>query len=171
MTDVKTEWASLEEHEDAMRNAIERRAYGLYELDGFTAGHDQEHWFQAERQLTNQDIQFSIVNDFLTARLSIGSCSAATLLISVSAHSILIFGLRGDAGEHCDGVDRECLRILSLPVEVDAAGVTVEFCDTDLALRLPLAVGDSTLQPFGRFAPNHTLHAGQDEIGWRMESE
>jgi hypothetical protein len=59
-------------------------------------------------------------------------------------HSILIFGLGDDAGEHCDGVDRECLRILSLPVEVDAAGVTVEFCDTDLALRLPLAVGDST---------------------------
>jgi len=144
MTDVKTEWASVEEHDNAMRNAIERRAYRLYELDGFTAGHDQEHWFQAERQLTSQDIEFSIGNDFLTARLSLENCSASTLLISVSVHSILIFGLRDDAGEHCDGVDRECLRILSLPVEVDAAGVTVEFCDTDLALRLPLAVGDST---------------------------
>ena len=144
MTDVKTEWASLEEHDDAMRNAIERRAYGLYELDSFTAGRDEEHWFQAERQLTNQDAEFSIGNDFLAARLLIGSCSASTLLISVSAHSILIFGLRDDAGEHCGGVDRECLRILSLPVEVDAAGMTVEFCDTNLALRLPLAVGDST---------------------------
>ena len=143
MTDVKTEWASVEEHDNAMRNAIERRAYRLYELDGFTAGHDQEHWFQAERQLTSQDIEFSIGNDFLTARLSIGSCSSA-LLISVSAHSILIFGLRDDAREDCDGLDRECLRILSLPVEVDAAGITVEFCDTGLALRLPLAVGDST---------------------------
>src|SRR5580704_7385091 len=35
MTDVKTEWASVEEHDNAMRNAIERRAYRLYEL-GFT---------------------------------------------------------------------------------------------------------------------------------------
>jgi hypothetical protein len=143
MTDVKTEWASLEEHDDAMRNAIERSAYRLYELDGLTAGRDQEHWFQAERQLTSQGIEFSIENDFLTARLSIGSFSS-TLLISASAHSILIFGLRDDASEDPDGVDRECLRILSLPVGVDAAGVTVEFCDTDLALRLPLAVGDST---------------------------
>ena len=143
MIDVKTEWATLEEHDDAMRNAIERRAYGLYELDSFPAGRDQEHWFQAERQLTSQDIEFSIGNDFLTARLSIGSCSS-TLLISVSVHSILIFGVRDGTSEDCDGVDRECLRILSLPVEVDAAGVTVEFCDTDLALRLPLAVRDST---------------------------
>ena len=59
MIDVKTERATLEEHDDAMRNAIERRAYGLYEFDSFTAGRDQEHWFQAERQLTNQDIEFS----------------------------------------------------------------------------------------------------------------
>ena len=35
MTDVKTEWVSQEEHGDAMRNALERRAYELYELDGF----------------------------------------------------------------------------------------------------------------------------------------
>ena len=42
MTDVKTEWASVEEHDNAMRNAIELRAHRLYELDGFTAGHDQE---------------------------------------------------------------------------------------------------------------------------------
>lgn len=143
MTDVKTEWASLEEHDDAMRHAIERRAYRLYELDGFTAGHDQEHWFQAERQITSQDIEISIGNDFLTARLSIGRCSASTLLISVSVHSILIFGIRDDTNEDFDSVDRECLRILLLPVEVDAAGVTAEFCDTDLALRLPLAVGES----------------------------
>ena len=144
MNDAKTEWASLEEHDDAMRNAIERRAYELYEIDGFSDGHDQEHWLHAERQLTSQDIELSIENDFLTARLSIAACSASTLLISVSVHSILIFRLRDVAVEHCDGVDRECLRIISLPVEVDAARVTFEFCDTDLVLRLPLVVGDST---------------------------
>ena len=143
MTDVKTEWASLEQHDDAMRNAIERRAYELYQLDGFVDRHDQEHWFCAERQLTRQDIELSIENDFLTAPLSTGNCSASTLVISVSVHSILIFGLKDDADEDRDGIDRECLRILSLPVEVDAARVTFEFCDTDLSLRLPLAVGDS----------------------------
>ena len=145
MTDVKTEWASLEEHDDAMRNAIERRAYELYELDGFADGHDQEHWFRAERQLASEDIELSIENDFLTARLTLGDCSAPILLISVSVYSILIFGLKDVAGEDRDGVDRECLRILLLPVEVDATRVTFEFCDAALALRLPLAVGDSTL--------------------------
>ena len=144
MTDVKTEWASLEEHDEAMRNAIERRAYELYELDGFVDGHDQEHWFRAERQLASEDIELSIENDFLTARLPLGNCSASTLLISFSVHSILMFSLKDDANEDRDGIDRECLRILSLPVEVDAARVTFEFCDTDLSLRLPLAVGDST---------------------------
>jgi hypothetical protein len=144
MTDVKTEWASLEEHDDAMRNVIERRAYELYELDGFVDGHDREHWFRAKRQLTSQDIELSIENDFLTARVSTGNCSASTLLISVSVRSILIFSLKDDANEGWDGIDRECFRILSLPVEIDAARVTFEFCDPDLSLRFPLAVGDST---------------------------
>ncbi len=72
MTDVKTEWASLEEHDDAMRNAIERRAYRLYELDEASPPDaTRTTGFQAERQLTSLDIELSIGNDFLTAPRSV----------------------------------------------------------------------------------------------------
>ncbi len=57
MTEVKTELASVEEHDNAVRKAIERMAYTLYQLDGFKDGHDQE---RAERELTIQGVPFSI---------------------------------------------------------------------------------------------------------------
>ena len=141
MTEVKTESASLEEHADVVRKAIERRAYTLFELDGFKDGHDQEHWFRAERELTIQDVSFSIENDAVTVRLALEDYPASTLVVSVSARSVLIFSLEDDASSDCEGVDREFLRIISLSVEVDTARVTCELDDRNLALRLPLVAG------------------------------
>jgi Protein of unknown function (DUF2934) len=39
---IKTEFASVEENDGSIRKAIERRAYELYERDGFKEGSDQE---------------------------------------------------------------------------------------------------------------------------------
>jgi hypothetical protein len=138
MTEVKTELASREEHDNAMWKAIERRAYTLYESGGLIDGHDQEHWFRAERDLPIQDVPFSIENDAVTVRLAIEDFPASPLVISVSARSVLIFSLKDDAGEDYEGFNRDLLRVLSLPVEVDSARVTCELDDRDLALRLPL---------------------------------
>jgi hypothetical protein len=60
MTEVQTESANLEEHDNAVRKAIERRAHALYAFGGFEDGHDREHWGQAERELMIQDVPFSI---------------------------------------------------------------------------------------------------------------
>jgi hypothetical protein len=145
MTEVKTELAGPEEHDNAVRKAIERRAYTLYELDGFNDGRDKEHWLQAERELAIQEVPPSLENRAVTVRLAIESLPASSLIISVSARSVLIFGLKDDASADCEGFSRDLLRVLSLPVEVDAARVTCELDDGDLALRLPLATGDPTV--------------------------
>ena len=61
---------------------------------------------------------------------------------------MLIFSLRNDASNDCEGkevINRECLRIISLPVEIDVAQITSELNDNDLALRLPLAAGALTV--------------------------
>jgi hypothetical protein len=134
----------LEEHDDAVRKTIERRAYTLYERDGFADGHDHEHWFEADRELMIQDVPLSIDNDAVTVRLAIEGFPASTLLISNSARSVLIFSLKDDASSDVEGIDREHLRTISLSVEIDAARVTCELEDTDLALRLPLVVGAPT---------------------------
>ncbi len=65
---VKTELASVEENDDSIRKAIERKAYELYERDGFRDGSDQDHWFRAEKELTIQDATCSIENDKLAVR-------------------------------------------------------------------------------------------------------
>jgi hypothetical protein len=148
MTTVKTELATLRQHDNAVRNAIERRAYTFFESDDFKDGHDQEHWFRAERELTFQDIPFAIGDVALSLRLALEDFPASTLIISISGRSVLIFSLKNDASNDCEGneaIDRECLRIISLPVEIDAAQVTSELNDNDLALRLPLVAGALTV--------------------------
>lgn len=134
--------ASLEEHDDAVRKTIERRTYALCERDGFTDGHDQGHWFRAERELTIRDVRFSIENDAVTVRLAIEDFPASTLVISISAGSLLIFSFKDDASNGCEGID--LLRVISLPVEVDSTRVTCELGDRDLALRLPLVADAPT---------------------------
>jgi hypothetical protein len=144
MTTVKTELATLRQHDNAARSAIERRAYTFYEVDGFKNGHDQEHWFRAEQELTTQDIPFAIGEVAVSLHIALEDFPASTLMISISARSVLIFSLTNDASGDCEGneqVNRECLRIIALPVEIDAAQVTSELNDNDLALTLPLAAG------------------------------
>ena len=141
MSEVKTELASLEEHHNALHKAIERRAYTLYDLDGCKDGNDQEHWFRAERGLTVQDIPFSIESDAASVRLAIDMFPLATLVLSISPRSILIFSLSDDASNDCEHVNRDLVRVISLPLEVDSARVTCELDDRDLTLRLPLANG------------------------------
>ena len=114
MTERKTELASVEEHDNSVRKAIERRAFTLYELDGLKDGHDLEHWFRAERELTIQDVPFSIENDAVTVRLALEDFPASTLVISISARSVLIFSLDDDANGDRGGMNRELLRLISL---------------------------------------------------------
>ena len=147
---VKTELVSVEENDDSIRKAIERRAYALYELDGFKDGSDQEHWFRAERELTIQDAACSIEDDEVTIRISMEAFPASTVLISISACSALIFGLEEDSSNGPGVIDSDFLRVVSLPVEVDATHVTCAFDGGDLVLTVPAAL-DPT---------DHLLQAG-----------
>ena len=90
---VKTEFESVEENDGSIRQAIEQRAYKLYELDGFKDGSDQYHWFRAEKELTIQDPICSIEDGKLTVRLPMEGFSAASVLVSISVSSALILKL------------------------------------------------------------------------------
>ena len=131
---VKTEFASVEENDGLIRKAIERRAYELYELDGFKDGSDQEHWLRAEKELTIQDVTCSLENDLVTFRLPMEGFSASTVLVSISARSVLILSLEDS---NPGRPDSDFLRVVSLPVDVDATRVTCELDGGDLVLKLP----------------------------------
>ena len=133
---VKTEFASVEENDGSIRKAIERRAYALYERDGSKDGSDLEHWFQAEQELTIQDATCSIEDDELTIRLPMEGFPASTVLISISARSALILSLEDEPSNGSGGIDSDFLRVVSLPVAVDATRVTCELDGGDLVLKL-----------------------------------
>jgi HSP20 family molecular chaperone IbpA len=133
---VKTEFASVEENDGSIRKAIERRAYELYERDGSKDGSDQEHWFQAENELTIRDATCSIQNDEVTVRITLEGFSGSTVLVSISARSALILSLEDEPSNGSGGIDSDFLRVVSLPVAVDATRVTCELDGGDLVLKL-----------------------------------
>ena len=139
---VKTEFASVEKNEDSIRKAIERRAYALYQCDGFKDGSDQEHWFRAEKELTIQEPICSIEGEEVTVRLFLEGFSAATILVSISACSALILSLEDESRP--GGIDSDFLRVVSLPVEVDPTGVACELDGGDVVLTLPSGRGVSS---------------------------
>ena len=150
MTEIKTELASVEENDNAARKAIEQRAYTLYELDGFKNGHDQEHWFRAERELSVPDLPLSAEKDAVTVRITMEQFSGSPLVISVSHRSLLILRITEDeSGNAVEGAHRDILRFVSLPVEIDPAQVTCELDAGDVALRLPF------VNPSRELAPMH----------------
>ena len=134
---VKTEFASVEENDGEIRKAIERRAYELYERDGSKDGSDQEHWFRAEKELTIQEVTCSIENDEVTVWLPLEGFSASTVLVSISARSAVILSLEDEPGDGPGRPDSDFLRVVSLPVAVDATRVTCEVEGGDLVLKLP----------------------------------
>jgi hypothetical protein len=134
---VRTEFASVEENDGSIRKAIERRAYALYERDGSKDGSDREHWSQAEQELTIQDAKCSIENDEVTVRIALDGFSGSAVLVSISARSALILNLEDESSNHPGGIDSDFLRVVSLPVAVDAARVTCELDGGDLVLTLP----------------------------------
>ena len=140
MIGIKTEMTTVEEHKSAMRKAIELRAYRFYERDGFADGHGGEHWLQAEQDLTRRDIPHSVEDDTMSLRFPLEEFGDSTLLVSIAAHSVLIFSCRNDnsAEEDSQATEQECLHILALPLEVDADRADCEFEGKHLHLRLPL---------------------------------
>jgi hypothetical protein len=130
---VKPEFESVEENDGSIRQAIEQRAYKLYELDGFKDGSDQYHWFRAEKELTIQDPICSIEDGKLTVRLPMEGFSAASVLVSISVRSALILKLEDKPRPG----DSDLLRVVSLPLAVDATRVACELDGGDLVLTFP----------------------------------
>ena len=142
---LKTELSGVEDHRDAVHHAIARLAYALYELGGRQDGLDLEHWFRAERELTVLDVPLSVEESVVTVRVAMDQFSGSPMLISISARSLLIVSVPDEANNTVEPDDRDILRFVSLPVEIDPARVACEVDGGEVALKLPLAV--STLGP------------------------
>jgi HSP20 family molecular chaperone IbpA len=148
VTLFKTELSSMEDHKKAVQGDIARRAYALYEIDDFKDGLDLDHWFRAERELTVPDVPLSVEEDAVTVRIAMEQFSGSPLVISVSHRSLLILPVKEDEnGNPVEGADRDILRFVSLPVDIDPAQVTCELDAGHVTLRLPLVNPSRGLAP------------------------
>ena len=143
MTRIKTELSGMEYHKKAVQEEIARRAYTLYEIDDFKDWFDLDHWFRAERELTVQDVPLSVESNAVTVRVAMEQFSGSPVVISISARSLSMLSVPDEVTNTVEETDRDILRFISLPVEIDPAQVTCEVDGGDLALRLPLVEGAS----------------------------
>ncbi len=127
---------------------IARRAFEFFEQDGGYLGHELDHWFKAESELLHP-CHMSIVenDDSLTIQAEVPGFSAGDLEVSLEPRRLTISGRRDTASvdkkkgtpiynEQCSS---ELLRVIELPVEVDATKATAILKNGVLELKLPKA--------------------------------
>jgi hypothetical protein len=71
----------LKENREVSREEIERRAFEIYIESGMEAGHDVEHWLQAEQQLLGAAPESGPTDDirvFEKTPVPIGKAAAAS---------------------------------------------------------------------------------------------
>ena len=81
-------------------------------------------------------------------RIAMEQFSGSLLVIGVSHRSLLILGVTEDESSNAaEGTDRDILRFVSLPVDIDPAQVTCELDAGHVTLRLPLVNSPQELAP------------------------
>ena len=102
-------------------------------------------WLQAEQDATRQSVSHSIEDDAILIRLPVEDFPDSTIVVSITARSVLIFSIKNrEAAQEPPSDDQECLHILRLPMEIDIARVACSFDGGHFELKLPLAASALT---------------------------
>ena len=126
---------------------IARRAFEIFESDGKPLGHDLEHWFKAESELLHPvHIDVQEADDTLTVTAEVPGFSANELEISLEPKRLTLIGKkeRKESRKNAKAVYKEncsseILRVIDLPVEVDADKAVATLKNGVLELELPKA--------------------------------
>jgi len=130
-------------------DAIERRAFEIFERNGSQVGRDWENWFRAESELFHPThIEIAEADDVLTLKAEVPGFSERDLQVSLEPHRITIAGKRESREqkksqqmlytEHCSD---EIFRIVDLPKKIDlkARGIRAKYDQGVLTITLPEA--------------------------------
>jgi HSP20 family molecular chaperone IbpA len=126
-------------------DAIARRAYQIFENNGYQHGHDLENWLQAEAELLHP---VSLIVEegerTITVRAEVHGFTASELEVSAEPKRLTIYG-RGEArregksGRSTDSERRsdKILRCVELPAEIDTNKVTATLQNGILEVVMP----------------------------------
>ena len=138
------------------QESIARRAFELFEGRGALSGRDWDDWFKAETELLHPvHLEITETEDTLTAHAEVPGFEAKDLEVSAEPWRIVISGKKVSTEEkktakiaYKEQCAEEILRVVDLPVGIDAAKTTATLKDGILQLRMP-----KTAQAEGTNAP------------------
>lgn len=127
--------------------AIARRAFQIFENNGWQLGHDLENWFQAESELFHPlHLDIAETGNTLTVKAEIPGFTEKDIQISLEPRRLTITGKRETSEEkkdkktlYTEQCSNEIFRVVSLPKEVDpsASGVKATYDQGVLTVTLP----------------------------------
>jgi HSP20 family protein len=147
-------YSSLLDQIEQTFNSLSRRAYEIFENNGRAFGRDLEHWFQAERELLHPvHVHMSETDDSLEVRAEVPGFNDKELEISVEPRRLTITGKRETKKDEKKGktiyserCSDQILRLVDLPVEVEADKVTATLKNGVLDLMMPKVAKAQTIR-------------------------
>jgi HSP20 family molecular chaperone IbpA len=128
---------------------IARRAFEIFENDGGSWGRDLDHWFRAEAELLHPThVTVAESDDAVSVQAEVPGFSANELEVSLDPRRLTVSGKKETSKEdkkkgktvYQEKCSSELLRIIDLPVEVDAAKTTATLKNGILAVNMPKGV-------------------------------
>ena len=126
-------------------NAIERRAFELFEDDGNIDGRDRDHWFKAEAELLHPvHVSMRDSDEAITVQAEVPGFSANELEVSLEPRRVTISGKKQTSGEekkenviYSERCSSEIMRSIDLPVEVNPSRAAATLNNGILELSIP----------------------------------
>jgi general secretion pathway protein A len=143
-----------------IKDAIQRRAYELFEARGYAHGHDNEDWLKAESEiLLDVPVEITEGESELVVRASVPGFGENDLKVEAAPRCLCILGRHEEAAEETEqsagGFQRNCKRIfrlLDLPSEVDQYSLKTTVRDGLLEITLRKAGVPEKVQEIARAA-------------------
>jgi HSP20 family protein len=139
--------ADLFDRMQRLYDSVARRAFEIFEGDGRTFGRELQHWFQAESELLHPvHVRVTEADGKVTVNAEVPGFTEKDLEISVEPRRLTISGKRETKEERKDQktiyserCSNQILRVVDLPVEVDASKASATLSNGMLELEIPKA--------------------------------
>jgi hypothetical protein len=123
---------------------VARRAFQISEARGFTPGHEMEDWRRAESEIVGPLCGgWTVADGMIVVTTTASVYEEGPIEICVEPRRLAIFGKQRATSGHetlaegrYDKQEKEIVRVLDLPVEVDPSGATARFnhCMLEISL-------------------------------------
>ena len=126
-------------------NSIARRAFEIFEGNGRSFGHELDDWFKAESELLHPvHVRMAESDGALTVEAEVPGFETKDLQINLEPRRLTISGKKETKEEQKKGkavyqeqCSNEILRVIDLPVEVDASKAAATLKNGVLELQMP----------------------------------